>query len=796
VSGTDHEGTKNTKEPRAEALHQAPGDQMTGTTEKHGLEEDMARAELESIQRGGVLTEEGVGAGTFDAVRDHLARQFEEPWFDAATGIPVDVLRAEVEDHLSKMEGAPRVLQKAEAYRLIVTRGQIAVDPQDWFVDKLNHGGILRALQRRWYREAQEGAIREEADWFRLSTSVGAVRGGLDMGHISPGWEKMFGSGLSGLVDEARRMRDRVGSGLTAQQDAFYEAVETVHEATIGLAERFSDLALRMAIDQPEHGPRLRAVSSVCDRVPADAPTSFHEALQFAWTMHELIEMEGENVRSMGHFDRTLYPYYRDDLDTGRLTREEAKELIKFFWFKHFAHTQGNRNGKNFVFGGQDADGKPVENDLTYLALEAYDELNVPDPKLSVRFAPGTSNKLIRRVGDLIRRGRNSFVLMNDVPAVDGLVAMGKPVEDARTYLPIGCYEPAVDGKEAGCTMNLVVSLAKAVELALNDGMDPQTDRQVGPKTGDPRNFGTFDNLLDAYNRQIEFLIQHSVACVGSHEQEWPNINPSPLIAATIDDCLSRGKDIGEGGPHYNSVGCVGAGLANACDSLMGMKQAVYDDKQFEMDDILEALLGNFEGTETMRLYLLNRVPKWGNSDPDSDALGVRIAHHFCDTAHALRNARGGRVQAALFTLTHRLTMGKATGALPDGRRSGESLAPGAGSTLGQDRRGVTGLLGSASKIDYVQTPNGSVLDVTIHPTAVAGEEGLDAFEALVSTYFDQGGYALQFNVFDTDTLRDAQKYPDRYQSLQIRVTGWSVYFNALSKHEQDQIIERHALGA
>ncbi len=749
----------------------------------------MAGIELETLGQAETTVPFGGELRRFDAVRDHLSRQFQEPGFNETTGLSVEALEEAVEVRLGELEGEPRVLQKAEAYRIVVTQGQIAVDPHDWFVDKLNHGGILRGLQRRWLREAQDGEIHDEAEWFRLSTATGAVRGGIDLGHISPGWERMFSAGLSGLAGEAGRMRER--SGVTAQQDAFYRSVEIVHEATIALADRFSDLAEQMVIVHPDQGDRLRKISTVCDRVPAEAPKTFHEALQFAWLMHELIEMEGENVRSMGHFDRTLYPYYREDLVTRRLTRDDAKELIKFFWFKHHARTQGNQNGKNFVFGGQDADGRPVENDLTYLALEAYDELNIPDPKLSVRFASGTSEQLVRCVGDLIRRGRNSFVLMNDDPAVDGLVAMGKPVEDARVYLPIGCYEPAVDGKEAGCTMNLVVSLAKAVELALNDGADPLSGEQVGPKTGDPCSFEDFEALMDAYTIQIEYLIRHSVASVGAHEQQWPVINPSPLIAATIDDCLARGKDVGEGGPQYNSVGCVGAGLANACDSLLALKQAVFEEKRFTMREMLDLLRTDFANAEAARLYLLNRVPKWGNDDAWADALGVRIADHYCGTVHGLRNARGGRVQAALFTLTHRLTMGKATGALPDGRRSGDSLAPGVGATLGQDRRGVTGLLGSASKIDYVKTPNGSVLDVTLHPTAAAGEEGLDAFEALVSSYFEQGGYALQFNVFDADTLRDAQKHPDRYQSLQIRVTGWSVYFNALSKDEQDQIIER-----
>jgi pyruvate formate-lyase/glycerol dehydratase family glycyl radical enzyme len=742
-----------------------------------------------------VAEKEGRVQTTFEQVRDHLAGQFRDVPYVAWTGLPGETLEQEVQAYLEVHEGLPRVLQKAHAYRISVTRGRICVDPLDWFVDKVAHGSLVTQLRDTWYREAQTGPIRTESQWFAQATRLGAVRGGLDMGHISPGWENMFTAGLCGLIGKARQERERLGPSATTEQLAFYEAVEVVYLATIQLAERFAELAESMVPDHPDHAPRLLTIASACRRVPARRPRTFHEALQFAWLMHEMIEMEGEAVRSMGHFDRTMYPYYRNDVDSGRLSREQAKELIKFYWFKHYARTQGRRNGKNFVFGGQHADGSEVANELTYLALEAYGELNTPDPKLSVRFLPGTEDRLYRRVADLIRRGHNSFVLMNDVPAVAAQVKRGKTPEDARQYLPIGCYEPAVDGKEAGCTMNLVVNLAKALELALHDGVDPLTRASVGPPTGDPQEARTVEDQLKANFGPLDFLVRQSVTYVAAHERLWPRINPSPLVAGTIDDCLSRGLDIGEGGPHYNGMGCVALGLANACDSLMALRRAVYEDGQYTIGEVLQALESDFEGFEPMRQYLLNRIPKWGNNDAETDALARRIADHYCGTVHGLTNARGGPVQAALFSLDYQWTMGKATGALPDGRKAGVGLAPGVGAMTGRDMNGVTALMGSVTKLDFEETPNGSVLDVMLHPTSIRGEQGLEAMVNLIKTFFARGGYALQFNVLDAEMLKDAQRHPEHHASLQVRVTGWSVYFSALTRHEQDQMIARTVHG-
>ena len=748
--------------------------------------------------------------GTFDQNRDHLFNQFQEIPFDPETGLSPQELEQEIEAYLQAHPEQPRVLQKANVYRIVVTRGQIYVDPLDWYADKLNHGGhlkrpmygdecsLVRRVSLRWLDEAIHGAIAEESAWLDRAYRLGQATGpsaGLDRGHISPGWDKLLSNGLLGLLKEVAEARDALGKKATGEQLAFYEAVEIVYRATIQLAGRFADLAEGMVPKYPQYEARLRAIASACRNVPANRPRTFHEALQFMRLMHELIEMEGELVRSHGQFDRTLYPYYRADIDSGHLTREQAKELIKFLWFKYYARTRGYENGKNFVFGGQYPDGSEITNDLTYLALEVYEELNTPDPKLSVRFLPTSSDRFYKRVADLIRKGHNSFVLMNDVPAVEALVKRGKTLEDARFYLPIGCYEPAVEGKEVACTMNMTVNLAKGVELALNDGRDPLSGIQIGPHTGDPRRFADFEQLWNAYTRQMDYFLERSLECIRAGEGQWSRINPSPLIAGTIEDCIARGKDVCQGGARYNAVGYVGAGLANACDSLLALKKAVYEEKRFTMEEVLEAIGGDFEGHERMRQYLLNRVPKWGNNDSEADAMAKRVADYYCNKVHTFTNGRGGPCQAALFTLTFAWQGGKLTGALPDGRRAHESLAPGMGAGYGRDKNGVTALMGSVAKLDSTLMPNGAVLDVTLHPTAVSGKEGLNALVTLIKTFFAQGGYALQFNVYDIETLRDAQRHPENYATLQIRLTGWSVYFTMLSKDEQDQFIARISHG-
>ncbi len=747
---------------------------------------------------------------TFEQSRDHLFNQFQEISFDSTTGLSLQDLQDEIETYLQAHPDQPRVVQKAHIFRIVVTRGQITIDPRDWFVDKLNHGGhsstpragdessLVRSISLQWLQEAMTNDIAKESSWLEHAYARGQASGpkaGLDRGHIAPGWDSLLSQGLVGLLDQVTAARQDLGNTVTAEQDAFYSSVEIVYHATIQLSVRFADLAESMIPSHPQHAVRLQAIASCCRNVPAHRPRTFHEALQFIWLMHELIEMEGELVRSMGQFDRSLYPFYRADIEAGRLTPEQAKELIKFFWIKFYSRTRGHLNGKNFVFGGQYPNGTEITNDLTYLALDAYEELNTPDPKLSIRLLPSSPMTLYRRIADLIRKGHNSLVLINDIPAVEALVRRGKTLEDARFYLPIGCYEPAVEGKEAACTMNLTVNLAKGIELVLHNGRDPLSGEQLGPKSGDPRAFTTFEQLWFAYTQQMDFFLEHALSCIQAAERHWPQINPSPLIAGTIKDCIVRGRDVGQGGPIYNSVGFVGAGLANVCDSLLALKQGVFEEHRFSMESILHALSQNFEDHEPMRQYLLNRVPKWGNNHLEADALAKRIAEYYCKKVHSFTNGRGGACQAALFTLDYAWKGGQQVGALPDGRRAYESLAPGMGASYGQDKNGVTALINSVTKLDATLLPNGAVLDITLHPTAVRGAEGQNALIGLIKTFITQGGYAVQFNVYDIKTLREAQIHPENYATLQIRLTGWSVYFTTLSLNEQNQFIARISHG-
>jgi pyruvate-formate lyase len=733
--------------------------------------------------------------GTFERVREHLYEQASRMTPSPETGLSADEVAAEVERWLEAHPDSPRVLLRAHAFRIVTSRARIAVDPADWFVSRLDHGGVLRRLRDRWLREARTGPIAAEAAWCEQAHSHGVALAGLDLGHISAGWDTLFALGFGGLVAQARAAAAAAGARASPAQRAFWQAVEIVCDAAGALAARFADYAESLAATSAADAARLAAVATACRALSASAPATFHQALQIAWLMHELIEMEGVAVRSMGHFDRSLYAIYRRDVDAGRLTPQQARELIKFYWIKWYARTRGHDNGKNFVFGGQDSTGEPIANELTWLALEAYEELSATDPKLSIRILPSTPDRLVRRVADMIRGGHAGFVLMNDVVAVDALVRSGKKLEDARRYVPIGCYEPAVDGKEAACTTNIIVNLAKAVELALHDGCDALTGTRLGPSTGDPRAFASFEDLRAAYEAQLDAMVTGAITATAAHERQWPRVNPSPLIAATIEGCLARGRDVGEGGPLYNSVGCIGFALANACDSLSALRRTVYEEQRWTMAELIDALDADFRGREPMRQYLLHRVPRWGNGDPEVDGIAKRIADVYCHKVHSFTNGRGGRCQAALYGLLTWREFGEGTAALPDGRKARAPLAAGVGCSAGADRCGVTGLIDSVTRLDFSATPNGSVLDVMLHPTAVAGHEGLDAFVALIRTFFAKGGYAVQFNVVSLETLRDAQLHPERYGSLQIRVTGWSAYWNRLSREEQELFLERNVHG-
>lgn len=727
--------------------------------------------------------------GNFKTVRPLLERQYESEQFDENSGLSPEALENLVREHIRQNQDQSRVLHKAHAFRLILHHARIRIDPHDFFADHLQHGDILNKLQNEWRREITQKNLPAQDAFMRRATETGYLYGELDLGHISPGWQTMLTHGLYGLLDIARNNCRLHDQPLSPAQRDFYEALAIVYEAVVHLAGRLSQLAETEAARLPLHSGRLLLVASALNHVPAQPPRSLHEALQFTYLMHQLIEMEGERVRSMGGFDRLYRKYYESDLESGQIDRGQAKELISFFWMKFFAQTRGVGNGKNFYFAGCLRDGSDAVNDLSYLALEVYDELDTTDPKLSVRISRETPDALLELITRIMRQGKTSFVLVNDEVTIPALQRYGKTLEDAREHLLIGCYEPAVEGKEVACNMSLKINLAKAVELALHQGIDPASRQQLGPRTPDPCNMTDFDDFLTATKAHIDAQIEQATNYICHFEPFWPDINPSPVLAGTFLSCLESGRDIGQAGPIYNNTGCMGAGLANIADSLIAVKRLVFDEKVCSMDQLITATESDFNGYEDLHRRIIYSLPKWGNGDPDVDKLACKVARHYSQKVNNTANTRGGYFRASMFTLDHRFSFGRRTGATPDGRKSKEPLAVGIGAMTGRDRKGVTAHIRSVTKIDFRDIPNGSVLDICLHPSAVRGDEGLAAFQALIRTYFACGGYAVQFNIFDTDTLEDACLHPERYQTLQVRVCGWNVYFTSLSAEEQEQFI-------
>ena len=740
--------------------------------------------------------------GNFERVREQLNRQEAEPGFIDGSGLAPEDLKAGFFNLREKLAHSTPVIRKAKLCEYLLLNARIAIDPNDWFADKLDHQNLMRDYNGEMMVDVPLTHIKKESEKLAEAIGTGYFKTQLDVIHVAPGWGYMLEKGISGLLKEASLARIGYGELLTAEQKDFYDALEIVYSAVLSFAHRLSSTAASLVGTSGEAADvRLLTMANSLKKVPEKPPEDFHEALQFAYIMHQVIEMESDNsahktvkrsgvIRSMGGFDRHYYKYYRKDFDLGRLTRENAQELVKFFFTKFFAHTQGASSGKNFCFGGKNQDGTNAENELTYIALEAYKEMRVPDPKLSVRFHGNSSERLYELVAETIRSGSNSFVLVNDEIAIPTIAKYGKTLEEAQDYLLIGCFEPAIEGKEISCSMSTHINMAKSVELVLNRGVDIGTGAKLGPDTGDPCLFTSYEEFEKAFFLQLHAQTENAVEILKKIESLWPLMNPSPMLAGTFEDALKSGKDIGQSGPKYNNSGCMGSGLGTTVDSLSAVKKAVFKDGVCSMSELISAIKDNYQGHEKLQIYLQNSIPRWGNAIPEVDDIGKRIADAYCDQVNMLPNGRGGRMLASMFSLTEFYYLGRGLSALPDGRKKDEPISLNNIANAGKDKEGVTALIQSLTKIDYSKIPNGSVTDVYLHPSAVSGEEGLKAMIALIKTYFKRGGFGVQFNIFSTDDLIEAQKHPEKYQTLQIRVCGWNVYFVTLSPYEQEQYIK------
>jgi len=673
----------------------------------------------------------------FDLARERLEAQYENAVFDPASGLPKEELVAELDRHRAENPEEPRILTKAWLLHLLCSKGRIAPEPGDPFVGKLEHHGLLHTLRNEWWKEEGEREFEDSPP-----ASPGAWSAQLDCAsHVCPDWSELLKHGAAGLRDRA-----------AARESVFHRAVALVFGGVVTLIERFNTI-------QP--GPVLATLAK-------RPPQTLHEALQLAYIYHELLELDGMQVRSMGRFDLLYNDFYLNDLEAGRLGREQAKELLKYFWIKFFAKTQGKLFGKPFLFG-------PDVNEFSSLCFEVYREMRIVDPKFHVRLAERTASEFLEQVVRCILDGCTGIVIVNDENQVEMLRRNGRSPEDARDYILIGCYEPAVQGRELNCSGAATLNLAKSVERVLAAA-----------------NYSSFETLFAAYLHDLDRGFAALADDVRRWEKLWPAISPTPLLSGTMPSCLESGLDISAAGALYNTSGCCCVGLADAVDSLAVIEQLVYKDARCSLAELKAALAADWEDFDDLRLIAQRRVPKWGNNNERVDHLAVEIADFLGKRINREPNARGGTFQAALYGIlpaVHRF--GKFTGALPNGRRAGEPLTLNTGATGGMDKNGITSLINSVTKIDLSRFPNGTVLDIMLHPSAVGGNEGIQTIISVIRAHFAQGGMAIQFNIFDADTLRDARRNPERYANLQVRVCGWNVRFTDLGPEEQEMFIAK-----
>lgn len=613
--------------------------------------------------------------------------------------------------------------------------------------------------------------------------------------------EKVLQLGLEKIVAEARRRR---GSAAGEQAD-FYEAVE---EACIGVIEwagRYAAEAGRQAqieVD-PQRKIELERITGVCQRVPAMPARTLQEALQTVLFVHYAAQMESYvSAISPGRIDQFLHPYYAADLAAGRLDRKAARELLECFYIKLSESLplfdsdatvafSGLTAWANTVIGGTDANGLDATNDLSYLALEAMERMRTPQPNFGVRLHANTPPEFRNRVCQAVAGGIGNLQIFNDEAVIGAMIEQNIPPAEARTYGIIGCVEPAVPGCSFTSSDAALFNMGLCLELALNDGCGRIVTEPIGPATGDPRSFASMDDVVEAYRRQVAYLVRLMIDGLEGLARVHAEHKPTPFVSAFTDDCLAQGKDVTAGGARYNFTGPQGVGTATVGDSLAAIDQLVFREKRVTMEELLRALDDDFEGQEPLRQLLINHAPKYGNDDDRADAWARLAAEIYCQEVGKYPSYRGGRYQPGLYSVTMHIVFGLLVGATPDGRHARTTLSPGVSPAHGRDQHGPTAALRSASKLNQRLVGNGLALNQRINPKGLAGPHGAGILDGLLGGYLALGGMQLQWEIVDRATLLAAQERPEEYRDLVVRVAGYSALFTDLSRAVQDEMINR-----
>jgi len=627
------------------------------------------------------------------------------------------------------------------------------------------------------------------------------------VGHIIVDYEKVLKIGFNGIHKQIEQKLEELDPSdpEDLKKIQFYRAELIVCEGAISYAKRYAQLARDLAIKEVnlQRKRELEKIAEVCAWVPANPARNFHEAIQSYLFVHILAHFDTDaQAQSTGRFDYILYPYYKKDKEEGILTKQQALEMVECYFIKEFemnhvfdlecaTYFSGYSITSNLILGGQDEDGKNTVNELSYLCLEAESRMKFPQPAISIQIDKNTPQEFLLEACKVVSMGGGKPSFFNDDILIPQLLSEGVSIKDARNCAIVGCVEPVSLGNTHAWTNAAMFNLGKCLEMALNQGKCRLSGKQLGPVTKNPENFTSFEEVMEAFRTQIAYFVKHMVISLNAIDMAHGELCTLPFLSLVISDAIEKGEDIARGGARYNFTGPQAVGIADVADSLAVIKKLVFEDKKIDMSELIEALDANFKGKEELRNILINWVPKYGNDIDYVDLIAKEVGKFYCDEVNKYKNPRGGYYRAGIYPVSANVPLGLRVGALPSGRKAKEPLADGISPCHNYDKKGSTAVLNSAAKLDHMKATNGTQLNQWITPTLLESEKGIQCFADLIRGYFDQGGLHVQFNVVSKDMLKDAQKFPEKYNTLMVRVAGYSAYFVGLDKCLQDDIIGR-----
>ncbi|MFR1723195.1 glycyl radical protein [Emergencia timonensis] len=667
---------------------------------------------------------------------------------------------------------------------------------------------ILKRWEGKSFDEVTAGVCRPEAIE-AMNSGILSI-GGLETstGHILPNYFRLFDGGLAGAIEDCEKNIKETKVARKEEQEKvdFWNAVIISCRACIKFANRFSVLAKEMAATETDEQRKqeLLVMSENCATVPENSPQTFWQAIQFVWFIHITLWIESNgHANSFPVFDRLINPLYIKDLQDGKVTEREALDILECFFIKNtdilklrnafFSESwAGYPVWQNMIIGGIGADGKDACNEATMLLLKANEEVQTSQPTMSLRYHRHMSEEVFDKAISMIQKGLATPAFFNDHLCIPLVLAKsdGINIEDARNWGVMGCVQPMVAGKSDGRAQVGTVNLLKCIEFAMHDGFDPQTGKQTGPHTGKFEDFASYEDFFQAFLIQVDHSFDLMINAYNSVTAIHAIRQNMPFASMCVDDCIGKGTTLQQGGAKYSYSGALADGLANAIDSLAAVRKFVFEDKIVTPQELLTACDNDF-ADEVLRQKLLNKGPKYGNDIDEVDFIGHLIIKHINEMISDYRDSRGARFCFDIESQSYNIVQGKCVGATPDGRKAFAPLGDNVSPVMGRDVNGPTATVLSVAKIDQFYTTDGTLFNIRFDPRSIAGEKGKDVLGGVVKTYFDNYGEHIQINVVSDETLREAQKHPEEYKNLLVRVAGYLAYFTELDQSVQDNIIAR-----